>query len=297
MTQPIVSRKNLYHGINAHLSSILQTPGSEESPSSWHTFHTNHAAHLTDFLNRYLPERYVARLEQSLQIRTDDFDPDFRPKIRRPQPDITVYLSKGASSGSSAALGVAEPTWQADLAAILEESDEDRFMPSVVIRDVQEDARHGKAVTRIELLSPGNLPGYSGFYLYERNRLDALRSGTPVVELHYLHEFSITLADYDRLSAYHIFVHDPRPRFAEGYIYGYGFTVDAPIPVIPLPLAGEEKLDFDFNEVYHFSYEAGRWGKLVDYSQPPLRFDTYNVPDQERIRAVMARAAAAVEQT
>lgn len=298
MTQPIMSRKNLYHGINAHLNTLLQTPGSElDGTSKWHSFHTNHLGDITNALNRVLPERYLARIEQSLQIRTEDFQPDFPPKIRKPQPDITLYrATRGDTVAPSPTRPEGEPTWIAELVMTLD-ADEDLYMPSVVIVDTDDDPLYGQVVARIELLSPSNLPDGSGSMVYERNRLEALRSGTPLIELHYLHEFPVSVKDYQREFAYGIFVHNPRPRFAEGRIYAYGFTVDAPIPVIPIPLAGEEKLAFDFNEVYHFSYEAGRWGKLVDYSQPPLRFDTYNVPDQAQIRAMMARAVAAVEQT
>lgn len=94
MSEPIFSHKNECNGINAHLNSILQTPGSaKDGPSKWHSFHTNHLGDITNVLNRALPQRYLARIEQSLQIRTDDFQLDVSPRIRKPQPAYVIFLN------------------------------------------------------------------------------------------------------------------------------------------------------------------------------------------------------------
>ncbi len=62
--------QNPYRGINAHLNSTLQTPGSEETgPSIWPGFHSAHVGNIMDFLNDQLPAHYVARSEQSLQVK------------------------------------------------------------------------------------------------------------------------------------------------------------------------------------------------------------------------------------
>lgn len=73
----------------------------------------------------------------------------------------------------------------------------------------------------------------------------------------------------------------------------YVIDVDSPLPSrVQIPLAGDDVIEFDFNRAYQYTFEIGRWGQHLDYAQPPRRFQSYSPADQERIKAVMARAAA-----
>lgn len=64
--------QNKYQGINPHLNSALQTPGTDAQPALWPAFHSAHITHLVDLLNETLPDGYVAFDEQSLQIWRDN---------------------------------------------------------------------------------------------------------------------------------------------------------------------------------------------------------------------------------
>jgi hypothetical protein len=275
----------------------LQTPGSAETGASrWPSFHAQHTTHIADFLNQQLPDRYVALVEQSLQIRQDDLD-DKPPSISsKPRPDITLYESAGSEPQLTMTATRVSPSWTYNLEMTLN-APEENFLPAVTILDTQDDPDYGRPITRIELLSPSNLPGHSSFDLYEKNRRDALRAGTALVELHYLHEYDVPLNQYPRRHAYNIFVNNPHPSVAKGLVSAYGFAVDEPFPMVRIPLADGETLDFNFGEAYHHTYQAGPWARLVNYAELPPRINTYSQADRERIRQRMAAVAETVAQS
>ncbi len=280
---------NHYNGINAHLNSLLQTPGTPQKPSLWASFHSKHITHLTDFLNRQLPQRYLALEEQSLQIRSAD---DSQEAGRRPRPDITVF-QRGTTKGLTEVDGI-QPTWQAELVDVLSK---DELYRAVVIYE-QDDTDLGKVVTRIELLSPSNKPGGTNHIAYHLKRIETLQAATPLVELDYLHETPSVLGGLPAYPGdphshpYTVAVTDPRPRWEEGNVKAYSFYVDEPLPTVPIPLGGEERLHFDFDAAYQYTFEVGRWQRIRTYNMTtlPARFETYSAADQERIRAVMGRS-------
>jgi hypothetical protein len=298
MTKPIKTRKNQYLGVNPHLQSFLQTPGSEETGLSlWPSFHSNHVSHIADFLNEVLPSNYIAYAEQSLQIRTEDIDLQYG-RTRKPEPDITIYRHSAAVRPlATAEAAIDNVPFSAVLDDTLDLSED--FVKAVLIREVQIDERLGQVITRIELLLPSNKPGGAGYEAYRKGRNDALYSHIPLVELDYLHESPPPVMKYPIYPyhtgshPYNIFVSDPRPSVHAGRLTAYGFDVDAPFPEVILPLAGSETLPFDFGTVYQHTYLRGRRGQSVDYTQPPVRFETYSAADQERIKNRMAAIAEA----
>lgn len=290
--------ENPYKGINAHLNSELQTPGTEDTGLSiWPGFHSSHVANIADFLNDQLPPNYVARSEQSLQIRVQE-DALLPPTTRKPEPDVTIYQRSGTASGAASMMETAA-TFDLALDDTLDLTED--FIKAVVIRQVSENDRIGVVVTRIELLSPTNKPGHAGYDAYRRNRNTALYSHVPLVEIDYLHELPPPVLNYpiyphDQNSyPYNILVSDPRPSVKEGRLRAYGFHVDQPFPLIKIPLAGDETLDFDFGAVYQHTFTRGRWGYNLDYTAPPSRFETHHPADRARIEAVMDRVKAAQE--
>lgn len=285
------SQTTPYRGIDAHLNSLLQTPGTRSSPGLWHSFHTSHVTHIADLLNQALPENYVARAEQSLQIRTLSFD--FGASTQERRPDISIYGRSERASPQRGGLAIAEEIDVLELS--LTETldlDEDGFsVTAVVILQTDENDRMGSVVTRIELISPSNKPGADGYDAYTKSRNEALYSLIPLVELDYLHETPLPF-NHHRTHAYTIAVSDPRPAVSEGRAKIYNFQVDKPFPVVNIPLGSSDSLNFDFGEVYRHTFERGRWGRDIDYSALPERFGTYSPDDQERIRAVMQRVSA-----
>jgi len=73
--------------------------------------------------------------------------------------------------------------------------------------------------------------------------------------------------------------------------------VDKPIPTVPIPLSGKDKLEFDFSVAYNKTFEETLYGmRYVDYSQLPLNFDRYSRDDQMRILVRMTAVLHAVSQ-
>lgn len=283
----IHAAKNPYLGINAHVNSFLQAKAGE-----WESFHSAHIIHIYEALNESLPSGYYARSERSLQI--SELVLAVPDKPQRTRADVLIYRM-GDTETSSPAL-VAEPIKTYDTTLLLE-YEAPRF--SVIIHQTSDH----KPVTRIELLSPANKIGGSHHKKYKERRLETLQSGLCLVELDYLHELPPIIPGHPSYEAgdenatpYLIAATDPRPTFEAGIIRVYGFGVDQPIPIIPIPLAENEEFAFDFGIPYNRSYETDRFFRLtIDYSQPPLHFDRYHPADRERIEQRMKLIAA--EQT
>jgi hypothetical protein len=65
----LIGAMTMYPGVDAHLNSILQIPGSDDQPSLWPAFHAAHITYIAGYLNEVLPQNYRALTEQSLQVR------------------------------------------------------------------------------------------------------------------------------------------------------------------------------------------------------------------------------------
>lgn len=279
------TKTNQYQGVNAHLHSYFQSKGG------WSSFHTNHIADLARAINAILPPGYLVDVEQSLQIR--EFHPDTGERIRKPEPDITIYDTErkqprqGNRPPGGAVATVIQPV------AETLELDEDQYYPAVVVYQTEDDATLGSAVTRIELLSPSNKAG-DGYLQYREKRAAALKSGVRLVEIDYLHESRSPVKNLPLYPqqpnsfAYNITVSDPIPSLERGLAETYGFGVDDPIPTIAIPLADDDLVLVDFGAVYNQTFESlTAYSRRVDYAELPEHFHTYSPADQARIRARM----------
>jgi hypothetical protein len=289
----IKAARNLYAGVNPHLNSFLQTPGTAQKVSLWEGFHAAHIGYLADRLNQTLPPGYFALQEQSLQLWVADWQTGFSAEQRR-KPDVGIY-SAGAKPVAQPGMA-ASPTLVLDLMDTLDE--DEQYFNSIVIRE--QDS--GDLVTRIELLSPANKPGYSAFFAYRQKRLENLHSGLPLVEIDYLHEIPSVIDNLPRYPheanafAYNIYVSDPRPSMAAGSFRAYSSAVGSSLPTVSIPLIGAATVALELDGVYQETFNSGRWGTrpYLDYSVQPARFETYSPADQARILQRMAAIAAAV---
>lgn len=167
---------------------------------------------------------------------------------------------------------------------------------AVVIYQTDTDAVLGKAVTRIELLSPGNKRG-AGYLQYREKRVAALRGGVALVEIDLLHETPPVVKGVPPYPtapgshAYTITTSDPTPTLDDGFSLTYGFAVGTPLPTVALPV-GAGAVDCDFDAVYQSVYlSLSAYSRRVDYAEPPPNLDRYSDRDQAVIRAVMTAAA------
>ena len=277
--------KNPYQGINAHLNSLLQTSDDGSQPALWSSFHASHINHIADFLNDELPDGYIAMSEQSLQVRAD-----LDMTIKRPRPDVSVSQQSKSLHSKSGELSRV-PTWQAE---IVDTIDADEFYTAVAIYQVEEQGKLGQVVSRIELLSPSNMPHQSAYSAYRMKRIENLRSGIPLIEIDYLHEFAspiVTLPHYpsdENAVPYYIALSDPRPTWDEGIVQVFGSHVNEPLKQFPIPLAGDIQILFDIDAVYQHTFERRRYSTLVNYDDMPIRFNTYSESDKGRIYELIA---------
>lgn len=278
----IHTSKNEYVGVNAHLHSYFQSEGG------WSSFHTNFISALARDLNTHLPAGYIVDIEQSLQIR--EIHPDSGERIRRPEPDLTIYRTEKDVWIKGESGTVATRTQ-----AISETLDvnEELYYSAVVIYRVEDDSVLGQPVTRIELLSPTNKQG-DGYIQYREKRFAALKTGMALVEIDFLHETPPVvkgLPPYPTAPEsypYNITVSDPTPTLEAGLARTYAFGVDTTIPVIAVPLGEDHSIDVDFNHIYNDVYNSlTAYSRRVDYETLPLRFDRYSTIDQEKIRQRM----------
>jgi len=287
----IRSSKNEYHGINAHLHSYFQSKGG------WSSFHTSYITDLAKAIDAKLPLGYLVDLEQSLQIR--EFHTESGERLRKPTPDITIYDTQPSTQRPISPEGGTTATLVQPVIDTIE-LDEQAYYTAILIYAVGEDESLGRAITRIELLSPTNKSG-EGYLQYREKRATALRIGVGLIEIDYLHETDSPIKgvpSYSRRQpgshAYTITVNDPKPSLEKGLSKTFGFSVDDPIPMIDIPLAGEESLSLDFGAVYNQTFVSlGAYSHRVDYEQLPENFQSYNEADQERIREVMRRVVSA----
>jgi len=280
-------RRNQYRGVNAHLHSALQN-----EPGGWKVFHSAHINDLARAVDAKLPPGYEVALEKSLQI--VEYHPDTGLKVRRrPEPDVTIYEVDPSSKRYGTASSAATPSLILPAIETIEQ-DDDLYYAAVVIYDTEADGR--KAVTRIELLSPTNKPPGDGYLQYREKRIAALEEGTPLVEIDYLHESPSPIKGIPVYperepgsNPYYIAVTDTRVSLEAGETKVYAFAVDELIPVVDIPLAGDEFLTFDFNPVYNQTFESlSYFSNRVDYEHEPVRFETYSEADQQRIKARQA---------
>ncbi len=285
--------KNQFQGLNPLLMKHLFEPGED---SVWPSFHAAQIAHLRSTLNKILPERYVAHAEQSLQIRFGDLpEQQGRPqKPLRPIPDVSIYRGFADPIRPRAVTLPAQessPTWS----AIVDYNILEKMMPAIVIRDVETRSHSllGEPVTRIEVLSPDNMAGSAGYPIYLRNRGLALKSGTSLVEIDYLHDFQspvekvMELPSYPQENGaypYTIVLNHAQPN-QEVLVNVYGFGVDDSIPTVKIPLMNEESVTVNFDSVHAEIYEEERWGLYVNYQSPldTAWLKTFSPRDQQRL--------------
>lgn len=289
----IQSDKNLYPGINAHLNSVLQN-----ERGAWRPFHSSHITDLTRALDEILPEGYLALNEQSLQISELIPPVGLSPRNKDIIPDVTVFRTRSSlrPEASAVALSATPPSRTVSIEEWLTAED---FLQGVMIYQATEGNLLGRPITRIELLSPANKPGGSHNVHYTAKRSETLRSGLRLVEIDYLHQtppIMLNLPSYsdqeEGASPYYVLVSDPRPTFEQGKTDVYEFGVDDPLPVIPVPLAGEDTVLLNLGEVYNRTFAGSRFFHMVvNYETDPPHFDRYTPADRALIRARLAVVA------
>jgi hypothetical protein len=282
--------KSPFIGINPYLMSFLQTVGTSESPSTFPSFHSDHLTHIKDFLNRVLPPQYIALSEPSIQIQgRGSLDEGFH-KDSTVVPDVSIYKPHQGTGGQVSNLPI--PTLELDVEIVEEEKE----WMSVVIREFRtaEHKKHGAAIVRIELLSPANMMGESYADIYQHNRQKCILSGSKLIEIDYLHEYSSPVPNLPlypkdaQAQAYNICVAQPETMKVAVYFWG----INEPIRPILIPLKGEDSIVFDFTAPYQYTWENSRLWFYLNYQKDPERMNSYRSDDQALIRQITKEMSA-----
>jgi hypothetical protein len=289
----IFSDRNLYAGVNPHLNSFLQNP-----PSRWEMFHSAHIIHLSEYLDRELPEGYGCAAEKSLQI---SMTPRWSHKPSWTKADVVITADPTLQIRPKFQKSPA-PVAEFDLIELADIDDEEETLNAIVIYQINLKDLPGSPVTRIELISPANKYSGAHYSQYQRKKYQSLKAGLNLVEVDYLHQFpplANSLPDYrqyeENAYPFIVIVSNPHPAYEMGKAQIFGAFVDTLMPPIPVPLLDDDNILFDLNKPYDYTFASNRlFHHFIDYSQLPLAFERYSPADQERIKARMAAVAVEV---
>lgn len=228
-----------------------------ESQNLWLDFHHRFITALGDVLSERLPEPYVARIDERLNLVEYPGDvarlvlPDVAIVRQRPVPQ---HERPEPSGGTATLEPITIPL------AILEEQRESS------IEIWHGHGRERRLVTAIELLSPTNKAG-AGLrdYLAKRNAL--IRQDINLVELDFLiagrrlpMEAPLPAGEYFAFVA-------PGDRRPDCNVYPW--TVRDPLPVIPIPLLPPDPaIELDLGPIFRGVYHRARYARSIDYNAP-----------------------------
>jgi hypothetical protein len=247
-----------------------------EDPAFWPDFHHQFIDDWREAVADLLPEPYEARLNERVNLM--QMSPEV---IQLIYPDVSVSHGPAAARPASARAGT----------LLLE--------PVTIPHEFLEEVRQ----TRIEILhrperslvavlgmlSPTNKTG-DGFAEYRAKRKAVLLQKVHLVELDLLVGGNrlplarpLPPADYYAL----VSRSDHRPNCEV-----YAWTVRDPLPTIPIPLrAPDADVLLDLAQVFHRTFERGRYLRSLAYSRPPQA--PLNDRDAQWALAVATRQGAA----
>jgi hypothetical protein len=135
------------------------------------------------------------------------------------------------------------------------------------------DIETGDVITAIELLSPVNKRSGEGRRTYEFKRQAILGSQTHFIEIDLLRSGSpMAMGETLEPTDYRLLVSRANDRPLTQL---YGFNIEQPIPLIPVPLKiGEQDLDLNLKLLLDEIYAQARYARRIDYQTapvPPLR--------------------------
>jgi hypothetical protein len=234
--------------------------------------HTQMLAEMQARLQPQLRPKYVARLERHLAEGSVWDGPQGTLSLERKEPDVTIASRSSAQkhAGSTAVLARAVISFSEELDA---DELELRKQRRIVIY-VQERPR--LAVTGIELLSPGNKQaGALAQERYLEKRASALHGGLHWVEIDLLRG-GTRLPIPEGLPESADYLSYVAQATATGWNHlVYAWTLRDPLPVLPIPLLGEDQARLDLAGCFAAAYDRIAADDEVDYTRqpppPPLR--------------------------
>lgn len=225
-----------------------------ENPELWSAVHNRLIVAIADDLVDQLNETYRVEIEKRTYFSSDG------ESVLVGIPDVAVVTGKVAQTTASPTT-LALPVQPEKVTVPLAEEVNEWYLE---IREVAT----GSVITVIELLSPKNKRPGEGRIAYERKRNRILASATHLVEVDLLRGGQPFPIASENLGDYRILIcrGDQRPT---GDLYA--FTVQQPIPSVPIPLRlGETEPVLTLQPLLNRVYEKGRYHLAIDYTQPPI---------------------------
>ncbi len=256
-------------------------PYLEKNPP-FHELHTQILAEAQGLLQPQLVPRYLAWMENHLSEGSVWDGPEVI-SLERKEPDLTLTTEAGKKSKLGSTVVLARPS-----ASATEELDEDdlelRKQRRIVIYI---NSKPRLAVASIELLSPSNKErGSTGRKRYLEKRSSALHGGLHWIEIDLLRggqrpPIPVTLPKaFDYLA----YVAQAIPTGWNHLVYGW--MLREPLPRLPIPLLGEDRVELDLAACFRSAYDRIGAALKVDYdaepAPPPLRR-----PDRAWMRKVL----------
>jgi hypothetical protein len=219
----------------------------------WPGLHTQLVALATTELNRVLPDDLVARPEERLAIESVD-------EVTRSVVADVVVAQPGSSEFDEGGVAISAPY---KLTVRVEPLTE-RFVR--ILR-----AHDGKLIAVIEFVSPANKTGV-GLEHYLEKREELLRGGIHVVEIDLVRRGNWRallrphLCPPEAVTPYRAAIRvGQRPT-----AYLYPISLRDSLPSISIPLRpGDQERKLNLQTLLDQAYENGRYGRTLDYRQPP----------------------------
>jgi Protein of unknown function (DUF4058) len=241
-----------------------------ESQAAWPDFHNALIAEIRNELGARLPDSYVARVDERIEVTTSDSNPP-----RSFHPDVLVGRSEGLAvrPAVEAAIG-RTATLEPELVELLDRDPDELRVTWVEIRALPQL----DLVTAVEVLSPIN-KSWRGrqSYLDKRDRLHALRVNLVEIDL-LLGGAPLPMKQRIEPGAFYAVVaRGVRLPVAEVYRWG----VRDPLPVIPIPLCEPDPdVPIDLAVLIGRVYDLGRYARTLRHDQP--FHETTPLPPEDR---------------
>jgi hypothetical protein len=224
-----------------------------EHQAAWPDFHNSLIGEIRNELGIRLPESYVARVEERIEIASTDSEPS-----RSFRPDIVVgrFEDSGIPHSRESTSGLLT-TLEPKLVELLERDPEEIRITWIEIRALPDL----ELVTAVEVLSPIN-KSWQGHqaYLDKRDQLHA--SHVNLVEIDLLLR-GTPLPIKQRIGPglyYSIVARAPQFPMAEFY----SWTVRDPLPPIPIPLReSDSDIVIDLGTLVSRVYDMGRYARTL----------------------------------
>ncbi|MGO9916743.1 MAG: DUF4058 family protein [Isosphaeraceae bacterium] len=236
-----------------------QFPGMDpyvEMQAAWPDFHNGLIAEIRNELGARLPDSYIARIDERIEVATWALEP---PRSFR--PDVLVgRFEKTAASPAVTSATASAATLEPKLVEILDRDSEEVRITWVEIRAL----RDLELVTVVEVLSPINKSGQGRqAYLDKRDKLHASRVNVVEIDL-LLGGAPLPMKERIEPGAYYAIVaRGARLPLAELYRW----TVRDPIPRIPIPLREPDAdILIDIAVLVDRVYDLGRYGRTLRHN-------------------------------